>query len=82
MNNGAQRLNLFTHETRMNTRVSVLDGIKIQKCLCLSEKPSKIPLEAREIADDKLALLHDMRFLKKHALARAFHHESLRSPHM
>ena len=82
MNNGAQRLNLFTHETRMNTRVCVLGGIKIQKFLCLSEKPSKIPLEAREIADDKLALLHDMRFLKKHALARAFHHESLRSPYM
>ena len=82
MNNGAQRLNLFTHETRMNTRVYVLGGIKIQKCLCLSDKPSKIPLEAREIADDKLALLHDMRFLKKHALARAFHHESLRSPYM
>lgn len=82
MNNGAQRLNLFTHETRMNTRVCVLGGIKIQKCLCLSEKPSKIPLEAREIADDKLALMHDMRFLKKHALARAFHHESLRSPYM
>lgn len=81
VNNGAERLNLFTHETRMNTRVCVLDGIKIQKCLCLSEKPSKIPLEAREIADDKLALLHDMRFLK-HALARTFHHESLRSPYM
>lgn len=82
VNNGAERLHLFTHETRMNTRVCVLDGIKIQKCLCLSEKPSKVPLEGREIADDKLALLHDMRFLKKHALARAFHHESLRSPYM
>ena len=82
MNNGAQRLNLFTHETRMNTLVCVLGGIKIQKFLCLSEKPSKIPLEAREIADEKLALLHDMRFLKKHALARAFHHESLPSPYM
>lgn len=46
VNNGAERLHLFTHETRMNTRVCVLDGIKIQKCLCLSEKPSKVPLEA------------------------------------
>lgn len=32
VNNGAERLHLFTYETRMNTRVCVLDGIKIQKC--------------------------------------------------
>ena len=63
----------------MNTRACVLDGIKIQKCWSLREKPTKIPLEARGIADDKLALLHDIRFLKNHALARAFPHESLRS---
>ena len=82
VNNGAEGVNLFTQETCMNTRVCVLDGIKIQKCWSLREKPTKIPLEARGIADDKLALLHDMRFLKKHALARAFPHESLRSPYM
>jgi len=82
VNNGAEGVNLFTHETCMNTRVCVLDGIKIQKCWCLREKLGKLPLEAREIADDKLTLLHDMRYLKKHALARAFSHESLRSPYM
>ena len=82
VNNGAEGVKLFTHETCMNKRVCVLDGIKLRKCWCLREKPAKIPLEARDIADDKLALLHDVRFLKKHALARAFHHESLRSPYM
>ena len=83
VNNGAEGVNLFTHETCMNTRVCVLEGIKIRKCWCLREKPGKLPLEAREIADpDKLALLQDMRYLKKHALARAFPHESLRSPYM
>ena len=70
MNNRAEGVNLFTHQTCMNTRACVLDGIKIQKCWCWREKRAKIPLEAREITDDKLALLHDMRFLKQ-ALARS-----------
>ena len=38
VNSGAERLNLFIHETRMNTRVCVLDRVKIQKCWCLREK--------------------------------------------
>ena len=69
MNTGAERVHLFTHETPRNSLELFYACYersrwnKIQKCWCLREKPAKILLEERARADDKLALLHDMRCL-------------------